>query len=140
MTPGGADSTTTGDALPSSRPARPDARRRYEVRRLDLWSVIRIVLLFNVAVLVLTVIAAIVIWIVAAALGAISGLEDFLGSLLSAKNFRFASVQILEGFVLVGLVMVAITTLMATVAALIYNAFAEWTGGIEVVLVEEDGA
>lgn len=138
MARGGADGTTSGDALPSTRPARAEERRRYEIRRIDLWSVVRITLLFNVAVLVVLVIAAVVIWLVAAALGAISGLEDFLGSLLSAKNFRFASVQILEGFVLVGLVMVAITTIMTTVAALIYNLFAEWTGGIELVLVEED--
>ena len=130
----------SADALPTGRSPRDPVRRRYEVRRLDLWSVIRITLLFNVAVLVLMVIAGVIIWLVAAAFGAISGLEEFLGSLLSAKNFRFASVQILEGFVLVGLVMVAITTILATVAALIYNLFAEWTGGIEVVLVEEDGA
>lgn len=132
------DGTATGDALPSARPAPTVERRRYEVRRIDIWSVVRITLLFNVALLVILVIAGVVIWLVAAALGAISGLEEFLGSLLSAKNFRFASVQILEGFVLVGLVMVAITTIMSTVAALIYNVFAEWTGGIEVVLVEED--
>jgi hypothetical protein len=34
--------------------------------------------------------------------------------------------------------MVAISTMMTTIAALIYNVFAEWTGGIEVVLVEEE--
>lgn len=129
----GSDGTPAGTALPAA----PE-RRRYEVRRIDIWSVVRITLLFNVALLVILVIASVVIWLVAAALGAISGLEEFLGSLLSAKNFRFASVQILEGFVLVGLVMVAITTIMTTIAALIYNVFAEWTGGIEVVLVEED--
>jgi hypothetical protein len=134
----GSDGTGTGDALPASRPAAAPERRRYEVRRIDIWSVVRITLLFNVALLVILVIASVLIWLVAAALGAISGLEEFLGSLLSAKNFRFASVQILEGFVLVGLVMVAITTIMTTIAALIYNVFAEWTGGIEVVLVEEE--
>ena len=133
-----ADGTNLGDALPANRPVRDEERRRYEIRRIDLWSVVRITLLFNVAVLVVLVIAGVIIWLVAAALGAISGLEYFLGSLLSAKNFRFASVQILEGFVLIGLVMVAITTIMTTVAALIYNLFAEWTGGIEMVLVEED--
>lgn len=138
MAPRGSEARAAGDALPAARPGAEPERRRYEVRRLDIWSVVRITLLFNVALLVILVIAAVVIWIVAAALGAISGLEEFLGSLLSAKNFRFASVQILEGFVLVGLVMVAITTIMATVAALIYNLFAEWTGGIEVVLVEEE--
>ncbi|MEY3360647.1 MAG: hypothetical protein RL531_366 [Actinomycetota bacterium] len=138
MAPRGSDGTATGDALPAARPTAEPEKRRYEVRRIDIWSVVRITLLFNVALLVILVIASVIIWLVAAALGAISGLEEFLGSLLSARNFRFASVQILEGFVLVGLVMVAISTMMTTIAALIYNVFAEWTGGIEVVLVEEE--
>ena len=69
-----------GDALPSTRPTRPDAveRRRYEVRRIDIWSVVRTALLFNVAALAVIVVAGVVIWLVAAALGAISGLENFL--------------------------------------------------------------
>ena len=131
-----------GDALPSSRPTRPDAveRRRYEVRRIDIWSVVRTALLFNVAALAVIVVAGVVIWLVAAALGAISGLENFLGSLLSAQDFRFASLQILEGFVLIGLVLVALTTVLVTVAAGIYNLFAEWTGGVELILVEEEDA
>jgi hypothetical protein len=138
MAPAGPTGGPDGDALPSSRPPQDGERRRYEIRRIDVWSVVRITLLFNVAVLVVLVIAAVVIWLVATALGAISGLENFFGSLLSAKNFHFASLQILEGFVLVGLVLVAITTIMTTFAALIYNLFAEWTGGLEMVLVEED--
>ena len=116
------------------------ARRRYEVRRIDIWSVVRTALLFNVAALAVIVVAGVVIWLVAAALGAISGLENFLGSLLSAQDFRFASLQILEGFVLIGLVLVALTTVLVTVAAGIYNLFAEWTGGVELILVEEEDA
>ena len=94
----------------------------------------------SVAALAVIVVAGVVIWLVAAALGAISGLENFLGSLLSAQDFRFASLQILEGFVLIGLVLVALTTVLVTVAAGIYNLFAEWTGGVELILVEEEDA
>lgn len=112
-------------------------RRRYEIRKVDLWSVIRTALLFNLAGLGVVVVAGVAIWLAAAALGAISGLEDFLGSLLSAKDFKFASIQILEGLVLIGLVMVAISTILVTVATSIYNLFAERLGGVAMILVEE---
>ncbi len=131
--------TTTGDAMPDLSQftdADPE-RRRYEIRKVDLWSVVRTALLFNLAGLGVIVVAGVVIWLLAAALGAISGLEDFLGSLLSAKDFKFASLQILEGFILLGLIMVAISTILVTVATSIYNLFADRLGGVALILVEE---
>ena len=132
-------SVTTGDAMPDRSPlinVDPE-RRRYEIRKVDLWSVVRTALLFNLAGLGVIVVAGVVIWLLAAALGAISGLEDFLGSLLSAKDFKFASLQILAGFILLGLIMVAISTILVTVATSIYNLFAERLGGVALILVEE---
>lgn len=132
-------SPVAGDAMPDRSQFIEGApeRRRYEIRKVDLWSVIRTALLFNLAGLGVVVVAGVAIWLAAAALGAISGLEDFLGSLLSAKDFKFASIQILEGLVLIGLVMVAISTILVTVATSIYNLFAERLGGVAMILVEE---
>lgn len=132
-------SPVVGDAMPDrSRSTETGPERlRFEVRSLDLWSVVRTALIFNLAGLGVVVVAGVAIWLAAAAVGAISGLEDFLGSLLSAKDFKFASIQILEGFVLIGLVMVAISTILVTVATSIYNLFAERLGGVAMILVEE---
>lgn len=136
---GSGKSALAGDAMPdlSHLVAGGPESRRYEIRRVDLWSVVRTALLFNLAGLAVLVVAGVVIWLTAAALGAISGLEDFLGSLLSAKDFKFASLQILEGFLLLGLVMVAISTILVTVATSIYNLFADRLGGVALILVEE---
>ena len=132
-------SASTGDAMPDRSQFIEGApeRRRYEIRKIDLWSVIRTSLLFNLAGLGVILVAGVVIWLLATALGAISGLEDFLGSLLSAKDFKFASLQILQGFILLGLIMVAISTILVTVATSIYNLFAERLGGVALILVEE---
>ena len=48
--------------------------------------------------------------------------------------------MLFRSFVLIGLVLVALTTVLVTVAAGIYNLFAEWTGGVELILVEEEDA
>lgn len=128
-----------GDAMPDLSHLIADVpeSRRYEIRRVDLWSVVRTALFFNLAGLGVLVVAGVVIWLIATALGAISGLEDFLGSLLSAKDFKFASIQILQGLLLLGLVMVAISTILVTVATSIYNLFADRLGGVALILVEE---
>jgi hypothetical protein len=112
-------------------------RHRMVVRKLDLWSVLKISLCFYLAGLAVTMVAGIVLWIISSSLGVVNNVEEFMGDLLSAKDFKFLSAQILEGATLVGLVIVILLVIITLVAAAFYNLFSELIGGIEIVVEDE---
>jgi hypothetical protein len=113
-------------------------RSRCEVRRVDLWAVLKIALCFYLAAVLLVIVSGVVLWLIADAAGAISNVESFMGKILSSKNYHLVSAQILEGTVLVGLVLAALMTILTVVGAALYNLFAELVGGFEITLVETD--
>ena len=117
--------------------ARPARRGRMIVRRLDLWSVLKISLCFYLCGLAVSMVAGIVLWIISSSLGMVTNVEQFMGDLLSAKDFKFLSAQILEGATLVGLVFVILMVIITMVAAAFYNLFAELIGGIEIIVEDE---
>lgn len=128
-----------GRAPLSSTPARlPQRRYRQTIQKLDLWSVLKVSLCFYMTGLIVTVAAGVVLWVVADVFNVIHDIERFIGDLLSSKDFKFLSPQILEGTVLVGLVLVALLTILTVIAAAFYNLFGELFGGIEVMIVEDD--
>jgi hypothetical protein len=122
----------------ASAPKTAPRQSRCQVRKLDLWSVLKISLCFYLAAVALVVIAGVVLWAIADAAGAISNIEKFMGKVLSSKNYHLVSAQILEGTILVGLVLAALMTIVSVVGAALYNLFSELVGGIEVTLVESE--
>jgi Transmembrane domain of unknown function (DUF3566) len=123
-------------AAPAPAPRRA-RQRRMVVRRLDLWSVLKVSLCFYLCGLAVTMVAGIVLWIISSSLGMVHNVEQFMGDLLSAKDFKLLSAQILEGATLVGLVIVILLVIVTLVAAAFYNLFAELIGGVEII-VDED--
>jgi hypothetical protein len=122
----------------ASAPSSAPRQSRCQVRRLDLWSVLKISLCFYLAAVAIIVIAGVVLWAIADAAGAIHNIEKFMGKILSSKNYHLVSAQILEGTILVGLVLAALMTIISVVGAALYNLFAELFGGVEVTLIESD--
>jgi hypothetical protein len=122
----------------ASSPRSGPRRSRCEVRRVDLWAVLKISLCFYLAAVLLVIISGVVLWLIADAAGAIGNIESFMGKILSSKNYHLVSAQILEGTVLVGLVLAALMTVISVVGAALYNLFSELVGGFEVTLVETD--
>jgi hypothetical protein len=127
------------DGFAVAAQARPAPRRSdAEISRVDLWSVLKVSLCFYLAAFALVLVAGIVLWLLADAFGVIANLESFMGKILSSKNYHLVSFEILEGAILVGLVLVALMTLLTILAAATYNLFAEVIGGVEVRFVESD--
>ena len=62
-------------------------------------------------------------WLLLDASGGIHNFEKFMGDILSAKDYHFVAPQILLGSVLVGLVLVALMTILTVIAAALYNVF-----------------
>lgn len=113
-------------------------RSRVEMTKVDLWSVLKVSLCFYLAGLAILIIAGLVVWLLLDASGGIHNFEKFMGDIMSAKDYRLVASQILLGAVLVGLVIVALTTIITVIAAALYNLFSELVGGVEVTLVEAD--
>lgn len=111
---------------------------RQTVRKVDVWSVLKVSLCFYLCALLVVMIAATVMWTVATRAGFVENAESFMNDLLSSNDFRFLPMKMFQGALLVGLTSVAILTVLTVVGAIFYNLFGEVVGGIEVTVVEED--
>jgi hypothetical protein len=111
---------------------------RVEMSKIDLWSALKVSLCFYLAGLALLLVTGLVVWLLLDASGGIRSFERFMGDILSAKDFHFVAPQILLGSVLVGLVLVALMSILTVIAAALYNVFADLVGGLEVTLTESD--
>jgi hypothetical protein len=139
------DSGELDDPYPARRPITAAPAGAYGVRKtrqtvtkVDLWSVTKLSLCFYISTMFVMIVAMISLWLIADAAGIIHSVEKFLGDLLSAKNFKFLSGDVLRGTILVGLVIVALQVVITVIAASFYNIFAELFGGLEIVVKEED--
>src|SRR3954454_18643249 len=114
----------------------PLRRSRVEMTKVELWSVLKVSLCFYLAGLAILLIAGLVVWLLLDASGGIHKFESFMGDIMSAKDYKLVAPQIFLGSVLVGLVLVALMTIITVIAAALYNVFADLVGGVEVTLVE----
>jgi len=124
-------------AAPSPGPRAP-RRVRHTIKKVDLWSALKISLCFYVCEMAVIITAIAFLWVVADAFGVIGSVEKFIGDLLSSKDFKFLSAAMLRGTILVGLVLVAIQVVATILACAFYNLFAELFGGVEVTVIQED--
>jgi hypothetical protein len=146
--PAPAPPTGDGPAARTTRPARSRAapspgpraprRVRHTIKKVDLWSALKISLCFYVCEMAVLITAIAFLWLIADGFGVIGSVEKFVGDLLSSKDFKFLSAGMLRGTVLVGLVLVAIQVVATVLACAFYNLFAELFGGIEVTVIQED--
>src|SRR6476646_2491720 len=118
---------------------RATLERRYHqtVRRIDVWSVLKVSLCFYLCALIVSLIAGVMLWLVADAFGVIHNVEKFFGDLFDDKGFHFLSPEILRATTLIGLAIVCLMTMWTVLAAAFYNLFAELVGGVEIVVSEE---
>jgi hypothetical protein len=122
---------------PAPGPRAP-RRVRHTIKKIDLWSALKISLCFYVCEMAVIVTSIAFLWLVADAFGVIGSVEKFIGDLLSSKDFQFLSTGMLRGVILVGLVLVAIQVVATVLACAFYNLFAELFGGVEVTVIQED--
>jgi hypothetical protein len=119
-------------AAPRSGPR----QSRVSVRKVDLWSVLKVSLCFYLAALVVLLVAGLVLWLVVDAAGGIRNFEKFMGEILSAKDYHLVPGELFLGSALVGVVIAALLTIVTVIAAALYNLFAELVGGVEITLIE----
>ncbi|MGH8977564.1 MAG: DUF3566 domain-containing protein [Acidimicrobiia bacterium] len=119
---------------------RPSYERHYRqtIRRVDLWTVLKISICFYLTALAVILFAGVCLWWIASAVGIVSNIENFIGDLVNSEDFEFLSWNVLRASTFVGLVLVCLMVVSSVLAAAFYNLFASVLGGIEVTVVEEE--
>ncbi len=121
---------------------RPRERRRARrvirvIRRIDLWSVLKLALVLYTCLYAATLAALVAIWGVAYSTGLVEKLQSFLGD-VGLDNFRFYGDQMFRACAAIGAVLVLAGTLITVLTVALINLISELTGGIRIVIIEEE--
>ena len=134
-------------ALPPVRPAprrsAPRARRMsLSLTRVDAWSVAKVTFMLSIAVAIIQVVASAIVWVLLDVVGVFSQITQIVSSTgLDAGGFDLKNVlsltTVVSGVTIFSIVEVVIFTLLATIAALIYNVVSSLVGGVHVTLGDD---
>ena len=110
------------------------------VRHIEPWSVLKVALLFNFCMWVVTMVAGVLLWNAAETAGTISDVEQFAREIFALEEFTFEGEAIFNAVALGGLVLAVAATGFAVLIAILLNLISDLTGGIRVTVVEEETA
>ena len=112
-------------------------RTRRVVRKIDVWTVLKMSLLFYLCVLLVFLVAGVVLWNIAQYFDVINSVDKFIKSLFDLSSFTFRPSVVLQSSVLGGGVLVLLGTGANVMAALIYNLISDVVGGVQFIVLEE---
>jgi len=107
------------------------------IRRIDLWSVLKLSLVLYTCLYAATLAALVAIWGAAYSTGLVGNLQSFLGD-VGLDNFRFYGDQMFRACAAIGAVLVLAGTLITVLTVALINLISELTGGIRIVIIEEE--
>lgn len=126
-------------SVPSRTVVRRGRRVRRVVRRIELWSVLKLSLVLYTCLYVTVLGALALVWNIAYSSGQIDNLQSFLGD-VGLKNYRFYGDQMFRACAAIGGVAVLAGTVFTVLTAALINVISEVTGGIRFIVIEEDVA
>lgn len=126
----------------SARRSRGPVRASMQIRRIDPWSTLKVLLLLSVALFFVWMITVAFLYLVLGGMGVWAKLNSNVGDLLNNASGSSAELvssgTIFGGAFLIGLVNVVLMTALATIGAFVYNLITDLIGGIEVTLADRD--
>lgn len=130
------------EPTPAPAPATGRARRRGRrvkrvVRRIDLWSVLKLSLLVYTCLYLAILATLALLWGLLYSGGSIDKLQSFLED-VGLDNFTFYGNQMFRAAAAIGAVGVMAGTVVTVLATALVNVISEMTGGIRLVVIEED--
>ncbi len=114
-------------------------RVRLVIRRIEPLTVLRVSVLFWASIYVILLVAALMLWSAATATGLRENVENFVGDLIAADDFRFKAGQMLQASVIGGAVLVVLGSFATVMMAVLYNLIADVVGGVAVIHEERAG-
>ena len=127
----------TDDQLTSGR--RRGRRVRRVVRRIDLWSVLKLAIVLYTCLYVAVLATLALLWGLAYSSGQIEKVESFMAD-VGMDNYRFYGDQMWRACAMIGAVGVLTATVLTVLTAALVNVISEMTGGIRLVVIEEEPA
>jgi hypothetical protein len=112
-------------------------RSKRLVRRIDVWTVFKVSLVFYLLALVALVVAGVIVWDVASAFGFIHSIEKSIRTLFSLKTFTLHPASTLKYGTAIGGLLCLVGVVINTLVAVTYNLISDLVGGIQVVVVTE---
>ena len=107
------------------------------VRRIDVWTVLKMSFLFYICVFLVFFIAGIVLWNIAQAFNVVGNVEKFIRSVLDLQQFTFQANVLFESSLAGGLILVLLGTGTNVLVAIIYNLISDVVGGVQIIVLEE---
>jgi hypothetical protein len=135
------DPVHPGESTPRrpSRRAAPRRGRRVKriVRRVELWSVLKLALSFFLCMYLVGLVTLVVLWGFAYSAGLVDNFESFAND-VGWENWQFDGEEMFRQAAIIGGVLLVTATLLTVLATALLNVISELTGGIRVVVIEED--
>jgi hypothetical protein len=107
------------------------------LRRIDPWSAMKTGFVFAIGLGIAYVIAMVLIYLFADMSGVFETFNSTFAELGGSGLFNFTITGVLAVALVFAVIEVVITTLMFAVLAMLYNAAASATGGVQVKLAED---
>jgi hypothetical protein len=132
-------STAADKPVKTPRPKRPKApgrTTRVVLRRMDPWSVLKLSIVYYLAVFLVILVAGVLLWGGATSIGAIENIESFMVD-IGFDDFKFVGGKLLSGMALGGLVLVVAGTVANVILCALFNLMGDMTGGLKLTLQED---
>ncbi len=113
-----------------------DRRARLVLRRLDPWSVLKFSLLFYLCLMLVGLLVFAVIWFVLVNMGVFQEITKFAGNF--NLTVAFPAGKVFRWYLMLGLLGVAVWSIVTVLLTLLFNLINDITGGIEVILAERE--
>jgi len=124
-------------AAKGRRRVRRGRRVKRVVRRIDLWSVLKLSLVVYTCLYIAVLATLAVLWGILYQSGNIDKLQSFLED-VGLENFTFYGNQMFRACAAIGAVGVLAGTVITVLATALVNIISEMTGGIRLIVIEED--
>ena len=118
---------------------RPE-RRVVVLRRIDLWSALKVSLALYLSIFVVFLAGSVVVWIAARHAGLIANVEHLVEDLGFADNgtFHLKGPEILKMAAVIGPIVVVLGSLATVAGVAVFNVMSRLLGGVEVTVSDGD--
>ncbi len=118
----------------------PVQRVRRVIRKIDPWTVLKVSLVFNAIMALVTVLGLVVFWSVFVNAGIPDRINELALTIGLENGITFSGAVYFRIVVLLAIVGTILMTGLFTLGAVIYNLISDLVGGVEFVVLEETGA
>jgi uncharacterized membrane protein len=109
---------------------------RVVLRRLDPWTVLKLSVVYYLALFAVLLVAGTLLWAGASAVGVIGNIESFMVD-IGFEDFRFIPSKLLGGLALGGLILVVAGTVANVLLTALFNLMSDVVGGLKLTLQED---